>query len=89
MATLVMGARQGHAVNKQSDGVWSIDKKYLPSGPAQVVYVAPGRRKIGYNCPGFLFMDNPPTLEHNFEAGKLYEIVCDGERAIRLLRDGA
>jgi hypothetical protein len=61
----------------RGSGIYSIGNYNLPREPMKVVYIAPGYREIGYNCPGYIFVDNPPTVLHKFLGGKQYELFCD------------
>ena len=48
------------------------------------IQIAPGMRKIGYNCPGFIFVDGAPTVWHRFKGGVAYEMYCvKGEPVFR------
>ena len=89
MATLTVGARMGHPISQGYDGIWSVDGRDIPKGPVQSIFVAPGKRTIGYICPGWLSMDGPPTLSHVFEAGTHYEINCEKDPHIQPVSDGA
>jgi hypothetical protein len=66
-------------------GIYSVGNYNLPREPSLVVYVAPGYREIGYNCPGYIFVDGAPTVSYKFWGGEQYEIFCDknGKPVIR------
>ena len=57
------------------DGLWYVDT-YRFKTPQSRIYIAPGHRAVGYQCPGWMSMDDFPSLQYTFEAGKNYEMVC-------------
>lgn len=83
MSTLTLGTRTNYPISLGYNGIWSVDGRDMPKGPVQSISVVPGKRAIGYLCPGWLFMDGPPTLSHVFEAGRRYEIDCEKTPSIR------
>jgi hypothetical protein len=89
MVALTLSPRTGYPVSHGYDGIWSVDGHDIPKGPVQSIFVAPGKRTIGYICPGWLSMDGPPTLSHVFEAGRRYEINCEKDPYIQPVSDGA
>lgn len=89
VATLTLGARTGYPISQGYDGIWSVDGQDIPKGPVQSIFVAPGKRAIGYICPGWLSMDGPPTLSHVFEADRRYEINCEKDPRIDPVLDNA
>lgn len=58
------------------DGIWYVDGLDFRK-PQAHVFVAKGRRVIGYNCPGWVSVDGYVGLEHHFAGGKHYEMVCE------------
>jgi hypothetical protein len=58
-------------------GIYTIDDDPLPRAPSLEVHLAPGNRNIGYSCPGYIFVDNPPSVWHKFEGGLTYEMSCE------------
>ncbi len=58
-------------------GIYSIGEYDLPREPTLVVQIAPGQRNIGYLCPGYVFVDGPPTVWHKFNGGVTYEMSCE------------
>ena len=71
------------------DGIWYVDGSDFDR-PRSHVYVARGRRIIGYNCPGWVSVDGYVGLQHRFEGGKRYEMVCEKKGpVIHALPDGA
>ena len=89
MASLTLGPHTGYLISQGYDGIWSVDGRDIPKGPVQSVLVAPGKRTVGYICPGWISMDAPPTLSYNFEAGQRYELNCENEPRIQTVPDGA
>lgn len=60
--------------------VFSIDGRRVEA--AQKVFpVAPGRRKIAYQCPNTISVDGPPVLVGEFVGGKTYDLICTGALA--------
>ena len=72
-ATLIF-VRGDNPADKTS-GIYSIGDYSLPLVSVQV-NVAPGLRNIGYNCPGYIFVDGPPSVSFKFEGGLTYEMAC-------------
>jgi len=60
----------------EADGLWFVDN-YRFKAPQSRVYIAPGRRSVGYQCPGWMSWDDFASLQYIFEAGKNYEMVCE------------
>jgi len=89
MAQLTMVSRSTYPSMPKYDGIWSVDGHDIPNGPVQSVFVAPGKRDIGYLCPGWISMDGFPSLSHTVVAGKHYEINCEKEPYIRMVPAGA
>ena len=63
-------------------GIVSVGNYFFPSAPVKVAHIAPGEREIGYNCPGYIYVDGPPTVLQAFEGGKRYELFCRGGKPI-------
>lgn len=59
-------------------GIWSVDWEELQGAPVASTSLRPGKRVIGYTCPGLLFVDNPPELRFRFASGAKYSLTCDG-----------
>lgn len=74
-ASLSFRAANGSPLG-MGDGIWYVDGHDLRK-PQSHVYVARGRRVIGYNCPGWVSVDGFVGLQHQFEGGKRYEMVCE------------
>jgi hypothetical protein len=60
------------------DGLWYVDS-YRFNAPHNRIYIAPGHRIVGYQCPGWISMDDFPSLKYTFAAGKSYEMVCESK----------
>lgn len=76
----------GEAPRRNYDGLWAIGTTPFDPPGRDAVWVRPGKRAVGYVCPGVIFMDWPPTITHTFEPGGRYELVCDrGQGSIRPL----
>ena len=88
MAHVAVGDRQGEEFGAGYHGIVHIDNHNIPKGPVRSIYVVPGRRTIGYRCPGTIVMDGPPTLSGTFEGGTAYVLDCAGEPYLREARDG-
>jgi hypothetical protein len=63
-------------------GLVSVGNYYFPSAPVKLAYIAPGGREIGYNCPGYIYVDGPPTVVQTFVGGKRYELFCRGGKPV-------
>ena len=70
-------------------GIRAIDDHDVPSGAALSLFVKPGAHVVGYSCPGWIFLDSPPTIQHVFEPGGRYVLSCTGEAHIRRATDDA
>lgn len=71
-------------------GIVSVGNYYFPHGYPTVVYLAPGKRDIGYYCPGDIYVDGPPTISYDFIGGQSYELYClGGQGHIRLAHGSA
>jgi len=69
----------------RASGMLAVDDSYFPGGPVKFAQVWPGRRKISYNCPGYIFVDAPPSVWHRFKDGLQYEMFCNnGKPAFRV-----
>ena len=69
----------------QASGIFAVDDSYFPGGPMKFAQVRPGRRNISYNCPGFVFVDAPPSVWHTFKSRAQYELFCkNGTPAFRV-----
>ena len=60
------------------DGIWYIDGTEFQK-PRTHVYVARGRRVVGYQCPGWISVDGYVGLEYTFIGGQSYEMVCEAK----------
>jgi hypothetical protein len=66
-------------------GIVSVGSYYFPYGYSRVVHLAPGKREVGFYCPGFIYVDGPPTISYNFVGGQSYELYCQkGQAHIRI-----
>ena len=72
-----------HPVSGALDGggIWAIDDR-LFSAPVASVTLRPGKRIVGYSCPGNLFVDWPPEVLYSFEPGRSYTIRCEGGKPV-------
>ena len=75
-ASVQLASRPGIDVWRDYHGIWSVDYHAFRKATTLPVYVLEGERKIGYACPGSIFMDNPPTITHTFNAGVSYILEC-------------
>ncbi|WP_454260994.1 hypothetical protein [Pseudoxanthomonas mexicana] len=89
MAHLNIGERPGHPVDPAYNGIWLIDNREIPNGPVQSILVSPGKRKVDYICPGIMVLDGYQTASADFIAGEQYEISCENEPGIKVVRGGA
>ncbi len=70
------------------NGILSVDGVGLPSGSHYRIYVARGKREIGYSCPDWVVTDGPLTVDGEFEPGKAYRLVCgSSDPEARLISD--
>jgi hypothetical protein len=65
------------AVPNELGGIYSVDGHPAPGGTMRV---SPGKHVIEFSCPGYMYTDNAPQLKATFEAGKSYEMSCDGTK---------
>lgn len=78
---------QGDRPLDKVGGIYTVGDYALPREPSLEVHLAPGNRDIGYSCPGYIFVDNPPSVWHKFEGGLTYEMSCEkGEPKFRVRR---
>lgn len=82
-ATLIF-VRGDKPMDKTS-GIYSVGDYSLPRVSLEV-NVAPGLRNIGYSCPGYVFVDSPPSASHKFEGGLTYEMSCQNGSSIFQVR---
>jgi len=76
---------QGDKPLDVGSGIVSVGSYYFPSAPVKLAHIAPGEREIGYNCPGYMYVDGPPTVVQTFEGGGRYELFCrDGKPIIHV-----
>jgi len=64
------------------DGILSVDGADVPKELRQQAYVAGGSRRVGYECPGWITMDGPSTIDRYFEPGKRYRLMCGSKPAL-------
>jgi hypothetical protein len=57
-------------------GIRSVDRHQFDP-PQTHIYIAPGRRSVGWLCAGWVTVDGYPTVEYSFERGKSYEMTCE------------
>jgi hypothetical protein len=88
MARLTVVERVNYRFVPGRDGILSIDGRTVPGGPVKETWVAPGRRTIGYACPGWVTVDGPATLSRTFVAGGRYQLTCEDPPAIKQLPGG-
>jgi hypothetical protein len=78
---------QGDQPLDKLGGIYTVGDYALPREPSREVHLAPGNRNIGYSCPGYIFVDNPPSIWHKFEGGVTYEMSCEkGVPTFRVMR---
>ena len=70
-------------------GIVSVGSYYFPHGYPTVVHLAPGKREVGFYCPGLIYLDGPPTISYNFVGGQSYELFCQKGRAHIRIEQGA
>jgi hypothetical protein len=89
MASLVVNKDKPDPFGYGHGQIWSVDNRFLPNGTVESIFLLPGRRTIGYTCPGTLYLDAaiPPTVTFVFEPNKSYEIDidCATETRIKLV----
>lgn len=85
-AHLVMKERANYPFKPEFDGFIAVDSYDIKGGPVRDVWVAPGRRSISYSCPGWIVMDGPASLSHEFLADARYALSCDDPPAIQPVR---
>jgi len=72
-----------------ASGMLAVDDSYFPGGPVKLAQARSGRRKISYNCPGYIFVDAPPSVWHSFKAGIQYEMFCKAGEPVFRVKLGA
>lgn len=60
------------------DGIWYIGGTDFPE-PRLHLYVARGKRAVGYQCPGWISVDGYVSLDYEFIGGKSYQMVCQAK----------
>ncbi len=60
----------------ESDGIWRVDE-YRFKTPRTHVYISSGKHSVAYQCPHAMSWDDWVSLQHEFEAGRRYEMVCE------------
>lgn len=88
MARLTVGDRVNYAFVPGRDGILSIDGRTVPGSPVREIWIVPGRRTIGYACPGWVTVDGPATLSRTFVAGGGYKLTCEDPPAIKQVSAG-
>lgn len=88
MARLAIGDRVNYAFVAGRDGILSVDGRTVPGSPAREIRIAPGRRTVGYACPGWVTVDGPATLSRTFVAGGQYRLTCEDPPAIKQVSAG-
>lgn len=63
-------------------GIVSVGRYNFPSMPVKLAHIAPGDRRIGFFCPGYIYVDGPPTVVQAFEGGVRYTMACHGGKAV-------
>lgn len=71
-ATLIFEA--GDRPLDEGSGFYSVGEHYMAG--VKRMHIAPGKRRIGYNCPGWIFVDASPSVEHTFQGGHTYFVSC-------------
>lgn len=79
-ALLVLSIEDGRQATSL-DGILAVDGADLSEGQRKRIYVAKGLRKIGYECPGWVTVDGPATIDKRFKPGKRYRLVCGSKPA--------
>jgi len=74
---VVSGKSEDPEGNLRVVEIRSIDEKYLKL--TFEIYLSPGIHKIGYRCPGWLFVDYPPERTVIVTAGKEYVLLCNSK----------
>lgn len=82
-ARLAIGDRVHYAFVPGRDGIISVDGRTVPEGPVRETRLVPGRRTIGYACPGWVTVDGPATMSRTFVAGGRYMLTCEDPPAIK------
>lgn len=80
----LLGFVASYESSSKYDGILAVDGETYFMDPLKRVYVARGKRRIGYSCPGWVTVDGTATLDHHFEPGKEYRFVCDAKRPPRI-----
>jgi len=78
-ASLSMRDRPGSPFLAGHNGITSVDGLGMQNGPARSLRLKPGKHVLGYDCPGWLYVDDRPRLSHEFAAGAIYELDCGKE----------
>ena len=86
MAHLAIRDRVNYPVVPGIDGFVSVGSRSIPGGPARELWVEPGKRVIGYSCPGWITVDGPATISYNFLAGARYDLTCESPPTFELVR---
>ena len=86
MAHLTVRDRANYPVVPGVDGFVSVGSQSIPGGPTRELWVEPGKRIIGYSCPGWITVDGPATITYNFLAGMRYELTCESPPAFEQVR---
>lgn len=88
MARLSVRDRVNYRFVPGRDGILSVDGRSVPGGPLREVWIEPGRRSIGYACPGWVTVDGPARLSRSFEAGASYMLACEDPPVIQQVPGG-
>ncbi len=84
-AELVLQKSQLNQPPNRVGGIFVVDGQTVPEAHHFQVWLSPGSRKIGFLCPGWMFVDGYPSVQHRLEAGRRYELICgDGSYRIEL-----
>lgn len=54
---------------------YSVDGQRFPA-TSGTIFLKPGKRTVGYSCPGHLTLDEPPRTKAAFQAGAAYRLRC-------------
>ena len=66
---------EARAANREG-GIFELNGHPVPATQRFEVSVSAGRYRIGYLCPGWMYVDGYPVLKYRFQAGGRYRILC-------------
>lgn len=62
-------------------GIVTIDHFRMAGAPVAMVRIPAGVHRVGYRCPGWLYMDMSPVLTFTFKGGVDYRMSCGKDGA--------